>query len=505
MDGSQLPAQDRPPGGSVVNPARPGGAGQYSTSSLDNDDDLKGPGGGHGMLNLQVAAGASSPTSLSWNMIEYIHNSSPAGIGGGSGSGGASAGPAGCSPAPSHQLRQGSGRFAPTNPRGVMDVVGPSGGREAEDVASIMHNELADLPGASFRTSGVHHLQQRQRPGSVVQTGGLQRSPQNFALALDNRAQLQSEGLNISDVGGTQLHAPTAASGTAHFAPLQAGSTSVFSLNSSLSGSSAVTPEDLIFEHLRHQQVARQGSALNLAATAELRRNYGGAVADISRPASATVPSTSQHRQGHPPASASDKGGLQSIASAGHGHRLLGLSQSYDPAGSLAAATAGPSPSAAGRPPLSAAARSVSVLDGVVPASQGRNRTVGASRRPRLCLNDSCRVDLSQDKAYYKRRKLCGTCIHSFSVVVRGREMRFCQQCSSLHPIGEFDGERRSCRKTLEKHKIRARRSRQSRSETGEDDLAAYNNEGGPANMTLPTAGVPEQDTPGRLPKYFGS
>mmetsp|Transcript_21541 Transcript_21541/g.59875 ORF Transcript_21541/g.59875 Transcript_21541/m.59875 type:complete len:351 (-) Transcript_21541:386-1438(-) len=117
-----------------------------------------------------------------------------------------------------------------------------------------------------------------------------------------------------------------------------------------------------------------------------------------------------------------------------------------------------PGPVPAGRPPA--------LLD---------NPATKSPQRPRLCLNDSCRVDLSKDKAYYKRRKLCGRCIHSFSVVVGGKEMRFCQQCSSLHGIAEFDGERRSCRKTLEKHKIRARRSRRSSRGDGAEDEPAEN------------------------------
>ena len=80
----------------------------------------------------------------------------------------------------------------------------------------------------------------------------------------------------------------------------------------------------------------------------------------------------------------------------------------------------------------------------------------------RRCQGDDCQSDLSQAKRYYKRRKLCGNCISASSVVVGGVECRYCQQCSCLHNITDFDQARRSCRMKLEKHKLRARRARSS-------------------------------------------
>jgi hypothetical protein len=83
----------------------------------------------------------------------------------------------------------------------------------------------------------------------------------------------------------------------------------------------------------------------------------------------------------------------------------------------------------------------------------------------RLCQGDECQADLTQAKRYYKRRRLCGNCIGAHFVSVGGVECRYCQQCSCLHNIAEFDKGRKSCRMKLEKHKLRARRARSSYSD----------------------------------------
>mmetsp|Transcript_18766 Transcript_18766/g.52252 ORF Transcript_18766/g.52252 Transcript_18766/m.52252 type:complete len:230 (+) Transcript_18766:167-856(+) len=77
----------------------------------------------------------------------------------------------------------------------------------------------------------------------------------------------------------------------------------------------------------------------------------------------------------------------------------------------------------------------------------------------RRCLADDCRVDISHLKEYYRRRKLCKTCINKNIIQSAGRLMRFCQQCSKVHDISEFDGSMRSCREKLQMHRIRARKT----------------------------------------------
>lgn len=43
---------------------------------------------------------------------------------------------------------------------------------------------------------------------------------------------------------------------------------------------------------------------------------------------------------------------------------------------------------------------------------------------------------------------------------------RFCQQCGVLHPIEDFDGQRKSCRVQLDKHNLRRRCRRKSHTYT---------------------------------------
>ncbi len=38
-------------------------------------------------------------------------------------------------------------------------------------------------------------------------------------------------------------------------------------------------------------------------------------------------------------------------------------------------------------------------------------------------------------------------------MAVKGKEVRFCQQCSCFHDITAFDGKKRSCRKKLEERR----------------------------------------------------
>lgn len=54
----------------------------------------------------------------------------------------------------------------------------------------------------------------------------------------------------------------------------------------------------------------------------------------------------------------------------------------------------------------------------------------GALRlEPQRCQIQSCQAELTHSKPYCRRYKLCEGCIRSDSVLVRGVEMRFCQQC----------------------------------------------------------------------------
>eukprot|EP00951_Prasinocladus_malaysianus_P040864 scaffold474859_cov45-Prasinocladus_malaysianus.AAC.1 len=41
-----------------------------------------------------------------------------------------------------------------------------------------------------------------------------------------------------------------------------------------------------------------------------------------------------------------------------------------------------------------------------------------------------------------------------------GKTMRFCQQCTALHEVDRFDGDKRSCRDRLNSHNSRRRKKR---------------------------------------------
>ena len=46
---------------------------------------------------------------------------------------------------------------------------------------------------------------------------------------------------------------------------------------------------------------------------------------------------------------------------------------------------------------------------------------------------------------YYRRYKVCLKHASSPMVMLRGIPQRFCQQCGTFHPIGEFDADKRCC------------------------------------------------------------
>ncbi|XP_051188425.1 squamosa promoter-binding-like protein 17 isoform X1 [Lolium perenne] len=92
------------------------------------------------------------------------------------------------------------------------------------------------------------------------------------------------------------------------------------------------------------------------------------------------------------------------------------------------------------------------------PAGGGSAAAGGnASQQPR-CQVEGCGVDLSGDKTYYCRHKVCSMHSKAPLVVVAGIEQRFCQQCSRFHQLPEFDQGKRSCRRRLAGHNERRRK-----------------------------------------------
>lgn len=90
----------------------------------------------------------------------------------------------------------------------------------------------------------------------------------------------------------------------------------------------------------------------------------------------------------------------------------------------------------------------------------GRSGKAKRGPRPRLfkkhrCQADGCHANLATYSFYYQRNHICVEHLKAEVFVVLGVESRFCQRCGLSHPLTEFDGRRKSCRKALEKHNAR--------------------------------------------------
>ncbi|KFM25938.1 Squamosa promoter-binding-like protein 16 [Auxenochlorella protothecoides] len=84
---------------------------------------------------------------------------------------------------------------------------------------------------------------------------------------------------------------------------------------------------------------------------------------------------------------------------------------------------------------------------------------------------DNCTADLGACSFYYQRNHICPAHLKAGAYAVRGVSTRFCQRCGVGHPVEDFSGAKRSCKKALDRHNQR-RREKQGGSEggqTGED------------------------------------
>ncbi|GIL79682.1 hypothetical protein Vretimale_12261 [Volvox reticuliferus] len=90
------------------------------------------------------------------------------------------------------------------------------------------------------------------------------------------------------------------------------------------------------------------------------------------------------------------------------------------------------------------------------------------------CQADGCMADLSGLRRYFRRYHVCETHIRSQSVQIGGRGVRFCDQCSTFHPLDFFDGQRRTCRDKLEQNRLKRRiRKAQNAGQQGHATAAA--------------------------------
>ena len=79
------------------------------------------------------------------------------------------------------------------------------------------------------------------------------------------------------------------------------------------------------------------------------------------------------------------------------------------------------------------------------------------------CIVPNCPIRLSDEGQSSVRLRACLG--HRNALVVDmldGRKGRFCQQCAKLQPIEDFDGDRRGCRKRLQRLQYRCGLTRQT-------------------------------------------
>ncbi|KAK1274184.1 Squamosa promoter-binding-like protein 11 [Acorus gramineus] len=100
------------------------------------------------------------------------------------------------------------------------------------------------------------------------------------------------------------------------------------------------------------------------------------------------------------------------------------------------------------------------------PPPKKNKRVVKAMAMPMLkkrrgvlkCQVEGCEEDILGSKAYYRNHKICEGHYKAPVVRVGGVRKRFCQRCTRFHELLEFDGSKRTCRKSLEAHNKRRRK-----------------------------------------------
>ncbi|KAI7840066.1 hypothetical protein COHA_006196 [Chlorella ohadii] len=93
---------------------------------------------------------------------------------------------------------------------------------------------------------------------------------------------------------------------------------------------------------------------------------------------------------------------------------------------------------------------------------------------PLVCQVGGCGAALDNLKAYYRRYKVCEEHQKAPFVIIDGQQVRFCQQCGYFLPLGEFDGEKRSCRACLQRHNARRRKRQRDGDGGGSSEEAAF-------------------------------
>lgn len=128
-------------------------------------------------------------------------------------------------------------------------------------------------------------------------------------------------------------------------------------------------------------------------------------------------------------------------------------------------------------------------VPGTVPK---RSRAYYQNLQNPFCQVDGCNLDLTSAKDYHRRHRICESHSKCPSITVSGTERRFCQQCSRLHDLSEFDDKKRSCRRRLSDHNARRRRlPRESTNLSSPGVLSTALYDQRPHNVSLDRLSVP--------------
>ncbi|TVU19329.1 hypothetical protein EJB05_35473 [Eragrostis curvula] len=95
---------------------------------------------------------------------------------------------------------------------------------------------------------------------------------------------------------------------------------------------------------------------------------------------------------------------------------------------------------------------------GVASAGGGAGGTGRAAAAEMRCQVPGCEADIRELKGYHRRHRVCLRCAHAAAVMLDGVQKRYCQQCGKFHILLDFDEDKRSCRRKLERHNKRRRR-----------------------------------------------
>ncbi|KAL4422680.1 hypothetical protein ABPG75_008877 [Micractinium tetrahymenae] len=101
-------------------------------------------------------------------------------------------------------------------------------------------------------------------------------------------------------------------------------------------------------------------------------------------------------------------------------------------------------------------------------AAKNCKQPLHALAPPRGCRVAGCRLELAP--GYSAKYRICPVHYKMSSLEVDGKEQRFCQQCGRFHEVQAFEGERRSCKESLARHKQRRKKAEALRAAQQEEE-----------------------------------